>query len=488
MTSGGKIKEELKALDRVWPVILSGGTGTRLWPMSRALQPKQLLSLVSDFSLLQKTVRRVADPVLFQAPLLVCNEDHRFLIAEQVRQLGVEPHNIVLEPEGRNTAPATAVAALMLAQADGDGLMLVLPSDHVIQDERAFRKAVEQAAHAARVGALMTFGIDPRWPETGYGYIRRGKALEGSTACYRVEQFVEKPDDSTAEAFLADGGYYWNSGMFLFSATRYLGKLGRLEPAMLEACQRAVAQGSVDRDFFRLDRASFAASPSKSIDFAVMERTPEVGVVPVDLGWSDVGSWSALWDIERKNADGNVVAGDVLSQNVQNSYLRSEGPLVAAIGLENVIVVATDDAVLVAAKDKAEDVKSVVEMLSAQGRNEVVAHQRVCRPWGVFQQIDNGDRYQVKRITVSPGQKLSLQMHHYRAEHWVVVNGTAHVTIDERESLLHENESIFIPLGATHRLENPGKVPLEIIEVQCGTYLGEDDIVRFEDVYGRAGS
>jgi mannose-1-phosphate guanylyltransferase/mannose-6-phosphate isomerase len=467
------------------PVILSGGVGSRLWPLSRALQPKQLLPLLGDTTMLQATLARVTDPARYQPPLIVCSEEHRFIVAEQLRQSGIEPQGILLEPEGRNTAPAVAVAALKLTETAEDSLILVLPSDHVIKDDRGFRDAVQTAAKAAMAGSLMTFGITPGRPETGYGYIRGGEALPSAAACRRVEEFVEKPDRATAESFVTEGTYSWNSGMFLFSAARYLEELGRLEPDMLESCRQAISQGAGEGDFFRLDAAHFAQAPAKSIDYAVMEHTTDAGVMAVDIGWSDVGSWTALWELQARDDDGNVVLGDTVLHEVRNSYLRSEGPLIAAVGAEDMVVVANDDVVLVAAKDRAQQVKAVVEKLSAAGRDEPLSHREVRRPWGSYRQIDKGEGFQVKRITVKPGEKLSLQMHHQRAEHWVVVTGTARVTLDEKEFLLGENESTFIPIGTKHRLENPGKEALELIEVQCGGYLGEDDIVRFEDIYGR---
>ncbi|MFP5392647.1 MAG: mannose-1-phosphate guanylyltransferase/mannose-6-phosphate isomerase, partial [Gammaproteobacteria bacterium] len=424
------------------------------------------------------------------APLLVCGNEHRFLVAEQMREIGITPLGILLEPAGRNTAPAVAAAAHYLAAIDPEAVMLVLPADHVIEKPGVFAQAVGHAARLVEGGALATFGIVPQGPETGYGYIRRGEPAGGSEHCYQVAQFVEKPDRDTAQRFLDDGGYYWNSGMFLFRAARYLAELAQFAPAIAAASETAVKQGYRDLDFCRLDEAAFAGCPSDSIDYAVMERTSAAVVVPADIGWSDVGSWSALWQVQRgdaaSNPDGNVQRGDVYLDGVSNSLVRAESRIVAVVGVDNLIVVETPDAVLVAHKDQVQRVKQVVDHLKSKERTEHLHHTKVYRPWGYYEGIDSGDRFQVKRITVKPGEKLSLQMHHHRAEHWVVVSGTARVTCGEKVSLLAENESTYIPIGMNHRLENPGKVPLHIIEVQSGSYLGEDDIVRFEDVYKRA--
>ena len=469
---------------KIYPVILSGGSGTRLWPLSRAVLPKQLLPLVGDKTMLQDTVLRVAGWPELMAPLVVCGNEHRFLVAEQLREIDVKPLGILLEHVGRNTAPAVAAAAHYLQTIDPDALMLVLPADHVILDQAAFAEAVASAAVLARDGALATFGIVPTGPETGYGYIRRGAAA--GAGGFAVERFVEKPDRETAQGFLDDGAYYWNSGMFLFQAARYLAELASFAPAIASAAEAAVRLGYSDLDFCRLDEAAFSASPSDSIDYAVMEKTGHAVVVPADIGWSDVGSWSALWQVQSGDADGNVQRGDVYLDGARNCLVRAESRIVAVLGVQDLVVVETPDAVLVAHKDHVQRVKQVVDHLKAQDRTEHLVHTKVYRPWGHYEGIDAGDRFQVKRITVKPGAKLSLQMHHHRAEHWVVVSGTARVTCGEKVSLLSENESTYIPIGMNHRLENPGKVALHIIEVQSGSYLGEDDIVRFEDIYQRA--
>ena len=471
---------------KIYPVILSGGAGTRLWPLSRAVLPKQLLPLVSDKTMLQETVLRVADWPELMAPVVVCGNEHRFLVAEQLREIGVAPLGILLEPSGRNTAPAVAAAAHFLAAIDPGAIMLVLPADHVIERPEVFAAAVRRAALMAEEGALATFGIVPTGPETGYGYIRRGAAVDGSDGCYRVDRFVEKPDRATAQDFLRDGGYYWNSGMFLFRAERFLAELTRLRPEIAVATEAAVRLGYSDLDFCRLHEDSFNACASDSIDYAVMEHTERAVVVPADIGWSDVGSWSALWEVQQRDADGNSQRGDVYLDGVSNSLVRAESRIVAVIGVQDLVIVETRDAVLIAHKDQVQRVKQVVEHLKSKARTEHLYHTKVYRPWGHYEGIDAGDRFQVKRITVKPGEKLSLQMHHHRAEHWVVVSGTARVTCGETVKLLSENESTYIPIGMNHRLENPGKMPLHIIEVQSGSYLGEDDIVRFEDIYKRA--
>jgi mannose-1-phosphate guanylyltransferase / mannose-6-phosphate isomerase len=468
----------------IHPVILSGGSGTRLWPLSRALFPKQLLALHSEHSMLQDTAARFCDPA-FARPTVVCNEEHRFIVAEQMRGLDLTPTAILLEPVGRNTAAAAAVAALTIIRDEPGATMLVLPSDHVIGRPDAFLAAVGTAARAAGKGALVTFGVKPERPETGYGYIRHGAPWEGIEGCFRVSDFVEKPDRETAEGYLAAGDYNWNSGIFLFPAERYLEELTRLHPDIVDTCRRAVENGGGDHDFFRLDEASFSQCPSQSIDYAVMEHTSDAAVVPVDMEWSDVGSWLALWEIGDKDADGNVLLGDVLTHGTRNSYIRGEDRLVAAVGVEDLILVVTDDAVLAARAGRDQDVKQIVETLKNRERTEHVSHSTVYRPWGTYRTIDAGEGFQVKRITVKPGAKLSLQAHRHRAEHWIVVAGTAIVTCGDREFTLSGNEATFIPLGARHRLENPGDVPMHLIEVQCGDYLGEDDIIRFDDVYGR---
>ena len=462
------------------PVILSGGSGTRLWPLSRDAFPKQFLALVGHDSMLQATWHRVA-PLASGAPIVVAGETHRFMVAEQLREAGCADATILLEPLARNTAPAIAAAALEATRDGADPLLLVLPSDHVIADAAAFRAAVCAAGAAAEAGALVTFGIVPTGPETGYGYIKAA-AGEGVRA---VERFVEKPDAATAAAYVASGDYAWNSGMFLFRASAYLAELERHQPAMLAACREALARARRDVDFVRLDQAAFAASPSDSIDYAVMEKTARAAVLAIDVGWNDVGSWAALWQVAEQDGDGNAHHGDVLARDCRDTLAWGEGRLLALLGLRDVVVVDTADAVLVAHKDHVQDVKAIVAELKRRGRAETSLHRKVYRPWGHYDSVDVGERFQVKRITVKPGAALSLQMHHHRAEHWIVVSGTAKVTRGDEVILLGENQSTYIPLGVKHRLENPGVVPLELVEVQSGSYLGEDDIVRFEDVYGR---
>ena len=469
----------------IHPIILSGGTGSRLWPLSRSLFPKQLLALAGEHSLIQDTVLRTQGSD-FAPPLIVCNTEHRFLIAEQMRQTGITPQGIVLEPVGRNTAPATASAALIVADKNPESLMLLMPADNIVRNRTAFLQAVERAAAAARQDYLVTFGISPDAPETGYGYIRRGTALKDLAGSFAVARFVEKPDAATAAGYIASGDYSWNSGLFLFKASVFLAELERLEPEMLAHCREALAKGGKDLDFFRLESTAFAKAKAISIDYAVMERTDKAAVVPVEMGWSDIGSWEALWATATRDASGNATKGDVLHHGTRNSYLRSEGPLVAAVGIEDVVVVATQDAVLVSHKSASQDVKRIVDQLEKSGRELHTTHRKVYRPWGSYESIDNGDKYQVKHIIVSPGAKLSLQMHYKRAEHWIVVSGTARVTCDDKVFPLHENQSTYIPLGAKHRLEKTGSEPLHLIEVQSGSYLGEDDIVRFEDTYGRS--
>lgn len=471
---------------KIHPVILCGGSGTRLWPMSRGGYPKQYLPLAGEHSLVQQTALRLASIPDAVAPIIVSNNEQRFIVSEQLRKVGIKPASVILEPVGRNTAPAIAVAALVALRNDPEALLLVLPSDHVILNEKAFVKAAQAAARTAADQRLITFGIEPENPHTGYGYIRRGPALGGDSEAYSVAAFVEKPDLATAKGFLEEGGYYWNSGMFMLNAATYLEELRRYEPEVVRHAEASLDAGKHDADFVRLDEQAFAASPNISIDYAVMERTSRAAVVAgTDLGWNDIGSWSSLAEIGERDENGNTLIGDVFAEGVKNSYIRAEQRMVATIGLDNIVVVETADAVLVAHRDRAQDVKKVVEWLNASGRQESVTHRRVIRPWGSYEGIDQGDRFQVKRIIVNPGARLSLQMHHHRAEHWIVVKGTALVTNGEKEILLGENQSTYIPLGEKHRLENPGKIPLELIEVQSGTYLGEDDIVRFEDTYGR---
>jgi mannose-1-phosphate guanylyltransferase / mannose-6-phosphate isomerase len=470
----------------IQPVILSGGSGTRLWPMSRTLYPKQLLSLLGQDSLLQQTVRRVADRQGFAAPLLVANEEHRFIIAEQLREIAAVPRALLLEPVGRNTAPAACIAALALTETESDPLMLVMPSDHTIGDLAAFADAVEGAATAARAGALVSFGITPQRAETGYGYIRRGSELDGAKGVFAVAEFVEKPGPEQAQAYVASGEHSWNSGMFLFPARVYLDELERLRPDMVAACRDALATAQRDSDFVRLGREAFAACDSDSIDYAVMEHTRRAAVVPVSMGWSDVGSWDALWEMGDKDQHGNSIEGNVVAEDARNCYLRSEAGLVAAIGIEDLVVVSTADAVMVAPRNRTQDVKKLVARLVKDRRDEADALPTVHRPWGTFTSLHNGHRVQVKHIMVKPGAKLSLQMHHHRAEHWVVVQGTARIRRGDQETMLSEDQSTYIPIGTAHRLENPGKIPLHLIEVQSGSYLGEDDIVRLEDSYGRS--
>ena len=466
------------------PVLLSGGVGSRLWPVSREAHPKQFQPLAGELSMLQETLRR-SSGLEESPPLVVCNEEHRFMVAEQLRQVDLQASALILEPEGRNTAPAVALAALQVLENDPEALLLILPADHVIKDVAAFTAAVSKAVPLAEAGQLMTFGVVPSGPETGYGYIKCGAALDAEL--FELERFVEKPDANTAQAYVDSGNYLWNSGMFLIRASTYLDELESHQPAILEACRKAMAGSQVDMDFVRPDAAAFAACPSDSIDYAVMEKTARGGVVSLDCGWSDVGAWSALWDVADRDDQGNASKGDVVLDNCRNSYFRSESRLLAATGVDNLVVVETADAVLVADRDHVQDVKNIVTRLKADGRQEIALHQRVYRPWGSYQSLVVADRFQVKRIIVKPGERLSLQMHHHRAEHWIVVSGTAEVTCEDRVFMLGEDESTYIPLGHKHRLANPGRIPLELIEVQSGTYLGEDDIVRFDDQYGRAG-
>ncbi|MDQ5767534.1 mannose-1-phosphate guanylyltransferase/mannose-6-phosphate isomerase [Thiothrix subterranea] len=469
----------------ITPIILSGGSGTRLWPLSRQLRPKQFLPIVGNDTLFQETVQRLHGIEGLQPPFVICNEDHRFMVAEQLQALGLQAQGILLEPVGRNTAPAIALAALrLLQQNQADAVMLVLPADHVIHDAPAFHQAVIQAAQAAYNGHLVTFGIVPHCAETGYGYIRHGEPLADS-AGYRVAAFVEKPDQSTAAAYLESGHYLWNSGMFLFRADYFLKELADYAPDVLSACETALANAKSDSDFIRLDSVAFAACPAISVDYAVMEKTARAVVIPLDAGWNDVGAWSAVWEVGQADHNGNVIRGDALTHNANNNLIYTEHRLVSLVGVDNLVVVETKDATLVAHRDQVQDVKHIVGQLQARQRPEATIHREVNRPWGTYDCIDGGERFQVKRIMVKPGAKLSLQMHHHRAEHWIVVSGTAEVRCGNNTLLLTENQSTYIPLGEVHSLSNPGKVPLEIIEVQSGSYLGEDDIVRFEDAYGR---
>lgn len=463
----------------VVPVVLAGGSGTRLWPLSRTQFPKQFLPLMGDSTMLQQTLQRLS-ALDIEKPMVICNEDHRFIVAEQLRAID-SLGDIILEPCGRDTAPALALASL-LCDGDDDPLLLVLAADHVIENTEAFTESVQQAIPLAAQGKLVTFGIVPHCAHTGYGYIRRGNAIESG---FQVNEFVEKPTAEKAQEYLDSGDYLWNSGMFLFRASRYISELRRHRPDIASACQQAVASIEPDLDFLRLDKQAFLRCPSDSIDYAVMEHTNDAVVIPLDAGWNDIGAWSALLDVSEKDHSGNVVKADAMTYDVSNCLLHSDDRLIAAVGIEGLVVVDTPDVLLVAAQERSQEVKHLVEQLKAKKRSEVVHHRKVFRPWGSYDSIDNGNRYQVKHITVNPGAKLSVQMHHHRAEHWVVVSGTAKVTNGDQTFLVTENESTYIPVGVVHALENPGKVPLELIEVQSGSYLGEDDIIRFEDNYGR---
>ncbi|MDP3334495.1 MAG: mannose-1-phosphate guanylyltransferase/mannose-6-phosphate isomerase [Methylococcaceae bacterium] len=463
------------------PVILSGGSGTRLWPLSRGQYPKQFLPLVSENTMLQETLLRLSGLEQLQPPIAVCNEDHRFMLAEQLWEIHTKPAAIILEPIGKNTAPAVALAALS-AQSPDD-ILLVLPADHVINNLEAFHTAVNQARDLAEQGYLVTFGIVPTEPETGYGYIKRASSPQG--AAFNVEAFVEKPDLETAKHYLQTGDYFWNSGMFAFKAGVYLAELEKFHPTMLAICKRALSAAKIDLDFVRLNKEIFSTCPSDSIDYAVMEKTDKAVVIPLDADWNDVGSWSALWDVTDKDVSGNAINGDVLTVDTKNSYIHAGSRLVAAIGVRDLVIIETADAVMVAPKDRVQEVKDIVAQLKNLGRKEANIHRKAYRPWGHYDSVDNGERHQTKRIVVKPGARLSLQKHHHRAEHWVVVKGTALVTKGEDKLLISENESIYIPLGIIHCLENPGVIPLEIVEVQSGSYLGEDDIVRIDDSYGR---
>jgi mannose-1-phosphate guanylyltransferase/mannose-6-phosphate isomerase len=472
--------------NQILPVILSGGAGTRLWPLSRNDYPKQFLALTSDLSLFQETLKRLNGIHGALPPMVVCNEGHRFLIAEQAQAIEHNLSAILLEPAAKNTAPAIALAALKAREGGNDPLLLVLPSDHVFSDAAVFHTAVAQAAAVAHAGHLVTFGIVPSHPETGFGYIQAGAALaEGGM---QVARFVEKPNRDTAQSYIDAGGYFWNSGMFLFKASAYLDELATHKPAMLQACTAALAVAKTDLDFCRVDAEAFNACPADSVDYAVMEKTQRAAVVPLNAGWNDVGAWTAVREVNPQDAQGNASHGDVLLHDASNSYAYAKSRLVCLLGVDNLTVVETPDVVLVAHNDRAQDVKQLVDHLKTDKRSEATMHREVHRPWGHYDSIDEGKRFKVKRITVKPGEKLSVQMHYHRAEHWVVVTGTALVRVGDSEKLVTENESIFIPIGGVHSLENPGKVPLELIEVQTGSYLGEDDIVRFEDRYGRVGT
>lgn len=463
------------------PVILSGGSGTRLWPLSRGQYPKQFLPLASDHTMLQETLLRLNGLEGLKAPIAVCNEGHRFILAEQLWEIGAKPSAIILEPVGKNTAPAVAMAALT-AESEDD-VLLVLPADHVISNLEAFHQAIAQARVLAEQGFLVTFGIVPTEPETGYGYIKRDTRQQG--AAFNVAAFVEKPDLDTAKRYLQSGDYFWNSGMFAFKAGVFLQELSKFNPEMLSVCRQALEAAKVDLDFTRLDKQLFSTCPADSIDYAVMEKTDKAVVIPLDAGWNDIGSWSALWDVTDKDVFGNAIKGDVLTVDTQNSFIYAENKLVAVIGVSALVIVETADALMVAPKDRVQEVKDIVAQLKERGRSEAETHRKVYRPWGHYDSVDGGERHQTKRIVVKPGARLSLQKHHHRAEHWVVVKGTALVTKGEEKILVSENESIYIPIGTVHCLENPSMIALEIVEVQSGSYLGEDDIVRFDDQYGR---
>lgn len=475
----------MNMIRQVKPVILSGGAGSRLWPLSRSKYPKQFLPMLGSKSLFTLTLERVGEVYGFLPPLVVANEHHRFIVNEQADKAGATLDAVLLEPVGRNTAPAIALAALKVAETNPDQILMFLASDHVILDTPGFHKAAAQATDVAEAGYLCCFGMNPTRPETGYGYIAAGKALDGMAGAFSVAGFQEKPDAATAEGYLKKGGYSWNSGMFMFKAQAILDEFERLQPAMLEACKAALETATQDLNFLRMDEAAFAAIPANSIDYAIMEKTDKAVVVPAEFGWSDVGSFSALADVQTADSSGNVTIGDVILEDTRNCYIHGDGKLISAIGVEDLIIVSTDDALMVAPKKRDQDVKKIVERLKADGRPEADLHSTVYRPWGNYSSLAFGDRFQVKKIEVYPGKRLSLQKHHHRAEHWVIVEGSAIVTRDDERLLLSENESVYLPLGAVHRLENPGKIPLKLIEVQSGSYLGEDDIVRLEDDFNR---
>ena len=474
-------------MNDIYPVILSGGSGTRLWPLSRAMYPKQFIRFSSrqETSFLAATLQRLKPAQGFQPPTIICNSDHRFLVKDEAERSGVSPRKIVLEPVARNTAPAIAVAALHVARENPAGILVVTPSDHVIKDEAAFVDAVRRAAEVAATGRLVLFGITPTGPHIGYGYIRQGAPIPGFPGVFNVEAFEEKPDEETAKSYVAARTYTWNSGIFVLGARAFLDEIGRLEPAILEAAREALEKAKPDLGFLRLDPEAFAKAPNISVDYAVMERTDKAAVLPVEMGWSDVGSWSSLWELGVRDADGNAVEGDALLEDTTNTYVHSDRALVSAIGVKDLVIVDTPDALLVADRSKAQDVSRIVARLKAAGRKEHEQHLRNYRPWGFFETLNVGPRFQVKLLHVKPGGKLSMQMHHHRSEHWVVVHGTAKVTVGDEEKLVGENQSVYIVATQWHRLENPGKTPLEMIEVQIGSYLGEDDIVRADDIYNR---
>ncbi|ENP8342185.1 mannose-1-phosphate guanylyltransferase/mannose-6-phosphate isomerase [Vibrio harveyi] len=469
----------------IFPIIMAGGTGSRLWPLSRELHPKQFLKVAGSTTMLQQTLSRL-NSLQHTPPIVICNEEHRFVVAEQLRAIGVANSGLILEPFGRNTAPAIALGALHAIEQESDPLLLVLAADHVITNEEAFIESVNKATKFAEDGRLVTFGVCPTAPETGYGYIKRGKPHSSSSDGFVVDQFVEKPNKTVAQSYVDRGNYYWNSGMFLFKASTFLAELKRLSPEIFEVCKQSMTSTQKDVDFVRIDGDLFKNCPADSIDYSVMEKTELATVVPMAANWSDVGSWSSLWEVSEKDADFNVKSGDVIAVKSSGNYLHSENKLVATVGVNDLIVVETKDAILVANRHTVQDVKSIVEHLKQEGRTEYKVHREVYRPWGMYDTVNEGVRDRVKRITVKPGEKLSLQMHYHRAEHWVVVSGTAKVMVGNKVSIITEDQSTYIPIGEIHSLENPGKIPLEIIEVQTGSYLAEDDILRFEDQYGRS--